>query len=342
MTATLTSFPVIPIFSGRMALYRLNYFLEVAMSNRLKAISIGIVAAFFFSITFIVNEVMANAKGYWGYTAALRYLWMLPLMLIVNHYLGSNLARVLAIIKQNLMAWLIWSQVCFVLFYVPLSWAVDYLPGWLISATWQLTIIFGVLTTPLVKVTRPNGQKQALKIPLASLPWMLVILLGVLLTVAAFLYHLQHITPMLLAIGAIMFGAVAYPLGNRKIMAVVEPSMTATEKVLAMLLCSYPVWLLIAGLSYHQVGLPHMGQVINTFVVALSSGVIATVLFFKATQLAAHNMRELAAVEATQSMEVVFSVLLSLMFLGHALPTPSQLLGLTLMVGGIIMLAIRE
>ena len=44
------------------------------MSNRLKAISIGIVAAFFFSITFIVNEVMANAKGYWGYTAALRYL----------------------------------------------------------------------------------------------------------------------------------------------------------------------------------------------------------------------------------------------------------------------------
>nr|MWN21798.1 hypothetical protein [Leuconostoc lactis] len=66
-------------------------------------------------------KVMANAKGYWGYTAALRYLWMLPLMLIVNRYLGSNLARVLAFIKQNLMAWLIWSQVCFVLFYVPLS-----------------------------------------------------------------------------------------------------------------------------------------------------------------------------------------------------------------------------
>lgn len=312
------------------------------MSNRLKAISIGIIAAFFFSITFVVNEVMANAKGYWGYTAALRYLWMLPMMLVVNRWLGSNLARVLSFIKQNLLAWFIWSQVCFVLFYLPLSWAVNYLPGWLISATWQLTIIFGVLTTPLIKVTLPNGQKQALKIPLASLPWLFVILLGVLLTVAAFLYHLQHITPMLLAIGAIMFGAVAYPLGNRQIMAVVDPTMTATEKVLAMLLCSYPVWLLIAGASYHQVGLPHVGQVINTFVVALSSGVIATVLFFKATQLAAHNMRDLAAVEATQSMEVVFSVLLSLLFLGHTLPTPSQLLGLTLMVGGIIMLAMRE
>lgn len=312
------------------------------MSNRLKAISIGIVAAFFFSITFIVNEMMANAKGYWGYTAALRYLWMLPLMLLVNRYLGSNLVRVLAFIKHNLTAWLIWSQVCFVLFYVPLSWAVDYLPGWLISATWQLTIIFGVLTTPLVKVTLPNGKKQALKILVASLPWLLVILLGVLLTVAAFLYRLQHITPMLLAIGAIMLGAIAYPLGNRKIMAVVDPNMTATEKVLAMLICSYPVWLLIAGISYHQVGLPHMGQVINTFVVALSSGVIATVLFFKATQLATHNMRELAAVEATQSMEVVFSVILSLLFLGHSLPTPVQLLGLILMIGGIIMLAIRD
>lgn len=342
MAATLTSHSHQQHCSGRIDLYRLNFNLEVAMSSRLKAISIGIVAAFFFSITFVVNEVMANAKGYWGYTAALRYLWMLPMMLIVNHLLGSNLSRVLTFIKQNVAAWLIWSQVCFVLFYLPLSWAVNFLPGWLISATWQLTIIFGVLTTPLIKITLPNGKRQALKIPVTTIPWMLVILFGVFLTVAAFMYHLKNITPMLFAIGAIMFGAIAYPLGNRKIMAIVDTSMTATEKVLAMLICSYPVWLLIAGFSYHQVGFPQIDQAVNTFVVALSSGVIATVLFFKATQLAAHNMRDLAAVEATQSMEVVFSVLLSLLFLGHALPTPIQLLGLALMVGGIIMLSIRD
>jgi len=117
--------------------------------------------------------------------------------------------------------------------------------------------------------------------------------------------------------------------------------MTASEKVLAMLICSYPAWLLIAGLSYNQVGLPHLTQLFNTILVPLCSGVIATVLFFSATQLAAHNMRYLAAVEATQSMEVVFSVILSMLFLGHALPSPIQLVGLTLMVGGIILLSIR-
>lgn len=64
--------------------------------------------------------------------------------------------------------------------------------------------------------------------------------------------------------------------------------------------------------------------------------------FFGATQLAVHDMKSLAAVEATQAMEVIFSVLLSLLFLGHALPTPAQLAGLCLMVFGIIMLSIRE
>jgi len=311
------------------------------MSVRLKTISIGIVSAFFFSITFVVNEVMADANGYWGYTASLRYLWMLPMMIIVNHLMGSNIHHVFTIIKHQPRDWLIWSQVCFVLFYVPLSWAVNYLPGWLISATWQLTIIFGVLTTPFIKVTTATGKKVRLKIPIATIPWMLIILLGVFLTVVVYLSHLKNIVPMILAILAIMIGAVAYPLGNRKILAVADPSMTASEKVLAMLICSYPAWLLIAGLSYNQVGLPHLTQLFNTFLVALCSGVIATVLFFSATQLAAHNMRYLAAVEATQSMEVVFSVILSMLFLGHALPSPIQLVGLTLMVGGIILLSIR-
>ena len=36
------------------------------MSIRFKAITLGIISAFFFSITFVVNEVMANAHGYWA------------------------------------------------------------------------------------------------------------------------------------------------------------------------------------------------------------------------------------------------------------------------------------
>ncbi|MET3357655.1 UNVERIFIED_ORG: drug/metabolite transporter (DMT)-like permease [Leuconostoc holzapfelii] len=312
------------------------------MSIRFKAITLGIISAFFFSITFVVNEVMANAHGYWGYTAALRYLWMLPLMLIVNKLFGSNVRHVLGIIKRDMKSWFIWSQVCFVLFYVPLCWAVNYLPGWLISATWQLTIIFGVLTTPLVRVKTQQSGYVRLKIPTKAIPWMVIILVGVFLTVVSYITHLKHIAPLLFAIIAIMLAAVAYPLGNRQIMATTDGTVTASEKVLAMLICSYPTWLIIATLSYTQVGLPSAPQLLNTFIVALCSGVIATVLFFGATQLAVHDMKSLAAVEATQAMEVIFSVLLSLLFLGHALPTPAQLAGLCLMVFGIIMLSIRE
>ena len=43
--------------------------------------------------------------------------------------------------------------------------------------------------------------------------------------------------------------------------------------------------------------------------VALFSGVIATILFFKATDLVKENLRQLAVIEATQSGEVLFTLL---------------------------------
>ena len=51
--------------------------------------------------------------------------------------------------------------------------------------------------------------------------------------------------------------------------------------------------------------------------------------------MAARNMETLATVEATQSFEVIFTVLLGLVFLGHALPNHLQLTGLAIMLFGI-------
>ena len=67
--------------------------------------------------------------------------------------------------------WLLWSTVGFGLFYAPLSMASIYGESWFVAATWQITILAGLLLTPLF------GQK----IPGKQLGMTLLILLGIVL-----------------------------------------------------------------------------------------------------------------------------------------------------------------
>ncbi len=201
----------------------------------------------------------------------------------------------------------------------------------------------GNLLTTLVKVPIIDNsvvKYQRLKIPYRSLPWTVLILSGVLLSVIDYSQQLNGIAHLGLSLISLLIAAISYPLGNRKVMAV-NPEVNGVEKVFGMLICSYPTWLILATISYFKVGAPTVGMLENTFSVALSSGVVATVLFFQATSMVAKHMPSLAKVEATQSMEVVFSVLLSVLFLGHAIPGGWQLAGLIIMVIGIIGISLR-
>lgn len=236
--------------------------------------------------------------------------------------------------KEAPSYWFIWSNVCFVLFYVPLTWSAQFLPGWLVSSLWQLTIVFGVLTTPLMTVTDNSGNKHRLKIPGNKIKWMVVILLGIGLTTVQ-TNGFNQVTPMFwFAIVAIIIAAICYPLGNRQI-GNRYPTFNGLEKVFGMLIATYPTFIVLSIIGYLKAGLPSQGTLVSTFSVALSSGVIATVLFFQATAMAARNMETLATVEATQSFEVIFTVLLGLVFLGHTLPNHLQLTGLAIMLFGI-------
>ena len=69
------------------------------------------------------------------------------------------------------------------------------------------------------------------------------------------------------------------------------------------------LWLLCSVYALVTHGLPSSGQVIQSVSVALFSGVIATLLFFEATNLVRHNPKQLAVVEATQAGEVLFTLL---------------------------------
>lgn len=313
------------------------------LQRRYQAIFISIIAALFFSLTFVLNELMATQQSYWLWTACLRYLWTLPLMLLAIPLTHSSWTRLWQALKGHPLSWWLWSQFCFVLFYTPLCLASQFLPGWLVSSTWQLTIIFGVLTTPLTKVPQVEaGQThyRRAQIPLDALPWMVLILGGVLLTVLDYAKQFHGVAHLGLSLISLMIAAVSYPLGNRQVMAV-SPEVNGVEKVLGMLLCSYPTWLLMAGVSAFTVGAPQADTVLNTLLVALSSGVVATILFFQATSMVAAKMADLAKVEATQAMEVVFSVLLSCLFLGHTFPAGWQLIGLSVMIIGIIGISLR-
>jgi hypothetical protein len=98
---------------------------------------------------------------------------------------------------------------------------------------------------------------------------------------------------------------------------------------------------LIAATAYHRSGLPTGSEVVQAAVIALSSGVIAKLLLFRATELVRSHTLSLAAVEATQAAEVVFVLLGEVLFLGAAWPGRQALVGLTLVLVGLSAYAAR-
>lgn len=64
------------------------------MKISVKAILIGVLSAFFFSLTFIFNEIIANKNGFWLWSASLRFLWMVPMMAVILVPLGGSFKHV--------------------------------------------------------------------------------------------------------------------------------------------------------------------------------------------------------------------------------------------------------
>ena len=117
-----------------------------------------------------------------------------------------------------------------------------------------------------------------------------------------------------------------------------EP-LDATQRVFGMTLASQPLWLLVAMYAFTQAGAPPASQVWMAAGVALSAGVIATILFFKATGLVRDNPTALAAAEAMQAAELIFASVLGVLFLHEAWPRGGALLGGAMIIVGIVLFA---
>ncbi|HWO95625.1 MAG TPA: multidrug resistance efflux transporter family protein [Bacillus sp. (in: firmicutes)] len=303
----------------------------------MRPLFLGICAAFFFSFTFILNRAMELSGGSWIWSASLRYVFMIPFLFLI--VMGrKNLRPLLQVMKENPGQWMLWSFVGFGLFYAPLCFAAAYSPGWLIAGTWQITIISGSLLVPFFYETiqTASGPKKVRgQIPFKGLGMSLIILLGVVLMQVE---QAQHISMKELWFGVIpvIIASFAYPLGNRKMMELCSNRLDAYQRVLGMTLASLPVWLLLSVYGVMTTGLPSKEQTIQSSLVAICSGVIATVLFFKATDMVSGDMRKLASVEATQSMEVLFTFMGEFLFLSVVFPTPLSWSGMLILMIGMV------
>jgi hypothetical protein len=138
---------------------------------------------------------------------------------------------------------------------------------------------------------------------------------------------------------AVLTAACAYPLGNRMILLHLEKcgcNLTAMQRVFGMTFMSLAIYLPMAALTWAVVGHPSWSEIELGGGVALSSGVVATVLFFGATEVVRNNRVGLAAVEAMQAGELLFSALLGALLLGEPWPKGVAALGAAVVVGGII------
>ncbi|WP_369381729.1 DMT family transporter [Lysinibacillus fusiformis] len=300
----------------------------------MKEIAIGIVASLFFAVTFILNHAMEMQGGSWLWSASLRYFFMLPFLLIIVFY-RRGFSQLSTEIKAQPTAWLLWSFVGFVLFYAPLTYAAAFGPGWLVSGTWQFTIVAGVLLAPLF-MTVIAGKKVRQKIPLVSLLISCVILVGILLIQIP---QAQSVSfkSLMLGILPVIVAAFAYPLGNRKMMDVCGGRIDTFQRVLGMTIASMPAWIIMAIYALFTVGLPSTGQLFQSLLVGISSGVIATILFFIATDRVKDHQGKLAAVEATQSTEILFVIIGEVILLGIPFPNSIALAGLGVIVVGMLL-----
>jgi drug/metabolite transporter (DMT)-like permease len=304
-------------------------------SNALAAVGLALCSALFFTLTYVLNRSIVAGGGQWAWAVILRYLFTLPLLALVLPWQGGvgELPREL---RKHPRPWLWWSSIGFVLFGVPLTWAASSGPSWLIAGSFQITVLAGPLLAPLLY--RDERRRLAWR----------SLAIGALIVAGVFVLQWGHAQGSLhwsdwLAIGAVALAAFAYPLGNRGLLLHLEQAemgpgqtrLNAVQRVFGMTLCSWPLWLLFALIAWFTVGPPTWREALLAGGVALSSGTIATVLFFRATDMVRREPTALAAVEAMQAAELLFATVLGVLFLGETWPHGYALFGALAIIVGI-------
>jgi drug/metabolite transporter (DMT)-like permease len=302
----------------------------------------GILAGLFFSATFVLNRAMSLSGGHWVWSASLRYGHMLLMLALALVLTGQRqvLARTLRLFGRHWALFTVAGSIGFGLFYGLICFSASFAPGWVVATTWQSTI----LASPLVLLA--FGRR----VPLRGIAFTGLVFAGIVLVMME-QAGTGALRDVLLGAAPVLVAAVAYPFGNqlmwearrgavRWIPHVDDPLVDHDlARVLLLTLGSLPFW--VALVLVVRPPPPSPGQLGQTAVIALLSGVVATSLFLRARHHA-RNAYELAAVDATQSSEVIFAVAGELALLHGAAPGLRGSAGIALAVGGLALYVIAQ
>jgi drug/metabolite transporter (DMT)-like permease len=292
-----------------------------------KLILIGLLSGFFFSSTFVLNRIMSLDGGHWVWSASLRYAYMILLLSVwLLVFRGTRaFAHTLRLFFTHFLFWMAAGSIGFGAFYALICFSADYAPGWIVATTWQFTIIATLI------VLMAFGRR----FPKRIWGFSAIVFSGV------FMVNISQagaVAPAELIKGAlpILIAAFCYPIGNQLVWEAKSgrgwlPDISGPKqehpfaRVLLMSLGSVPFWCLLVIVIAPPP--PSNGQILNTALVALFSGVMATSLFLFARN-ESKTGSQLAAVDATQSSEVIFALAGEILIIGATLPSALGVLGI--------------
>lgn len=302
----------------------------------MKTALLSITAALLFTVMHIINKKISIEMGDWFWTASLRYCWIIGILLLYILFQKRNtLFDLLKIFKRYWVFWVITGTVGHGLFYAPIVFAVNHAPAWIVTSTWQLTIMCSLLVIHFI-------FKQ--KIGVSRWITAGVVLAGV------FLVLFQHfnqtdIKTALLGTLPVLISVFAYPLGSQMLLKASQggygliPSIESQYMkphisnifyhIFLLSLGTVPFWLLLGFLV--QPGASSPSQIIQTGIVALLTGVGATAAFYFA-RATARNTQVLATVDMSQSLVVAFTVIVETLFLGALFPDTFSIVGILLII----------
>lgn len=297
-----------------------------------RLVLLGLLAAAMFSTNFVLNRAISIGGGNWVWSAALRYFYTALLLggwLLWRREPGY-FAAVLALFRRKLRFWLLAGGIGYGLFYACLCFAANHAPAWITAATFQLTI----LASPFV--LRAFGKR----VPVHGVAFLLLIFAGVVIINAQRILAGIPLWQVLAGVLPTAIAAFAYPVGNQLISEAKHAGDgdarilgDAIACVFLMTLGALPVFLVL--LLVTMPGLPGGHQLVNTAIIALFAGCLATTLFLYARNLSNDPYR-IAAVDATQAGEVAFALIGEMMVLGTPYMDMLSWVGLAAVLGGLL------
>jgi len=278
---------------------------------------------------------MSLAGGDWVWSASLRfgYMFVFLIVIILMTQGWKALIDIKDVFIQHWHFWILAGTIGFGIFYALVTFSASFAAAWVLATTWQITI----LATPVVLHFFHR------KVPTKGLLFTGIIFIGIVLV------NIEHaqstsLRAVLFSAVPVLIAAFAYPIGNqlvwearlgenKRLPHITHPILeNGLARVLLLTIGSLPFWILFVTLTAPPA--PSRGQLLSTALVALFSGVIATTIFLYARHLCKQSY-EIAAVDATQSMEVIFSLIGEIIFLKGTLPSALGLIGVILTMIGL-------